>query len=194
MELQDKSGYFAGPGMLGGSFDDARRASAEAAEGAATPELAHEPEEVVFYELTRKFVETEDDVPQEACDVLYYTLAVGHHTGVLDCFEPRLAIPLKVFGPLVDDMEEGEAKTKFEAIRSFGECQLDKAAVPSLLAACDALLELRGFRGSAKAGIDPLFDPDFGLHAQQVAFLMKFRDLVERVRDVSGVYLTGRVQ
>ena len=35
-----------------------------------------------------------------------------------------------------------------------------------------------------------MFDDDFGLHAQQVAFLMKFRDLVERVRDVSGVYLT----
>lgn len=68
--------------------------------------------------------------------------------------------------------------------------QLDKAAVPSLLEACDTLLDDRGFRGSAKAGIS-VFDDDFGLHAQQVAFLMKFRDLVERVRDVSGVYLTG---
>ena len=45
----------------------------------------------------------------------------------------------------------------------------------------------------AKTGIS-VFDDDFGLHAQQVAFLMKFRDLVERVRDVSGVYLTGRLQ
>ena len=65
--------------------------------------------------------------------------------------------------------------------------------VPSLLEACDALLDERGFRGSAKDGIS-VFDDDFGLHAQQVAFLMKFRDLVERVRDVSGVYLTGRLQ
>ena len=65
--------------------------------------------------------------------------------------------------------------------------------VPSLLEACDALFDERGFRGSAKAGIS-VFDDDFGLHAQQVAFLMKFRDLVERVRDVSGVYLTGRLQ
>lgn len=88
------------------------------------------PDQVVFYELTRKFVETEEDVPQEACDVLYYTLAVGHHTGVLDCFEPRLSVPVDVFYSLVDALPEGEAKTKFEAIRSFGECQLDKAAVP----------------------------------------------------------------
>ena len=62
-----------------------------------------------------------------------------------------------------------------------------------MLEACDALLDERGFRVSAKAGIS-VFDDDFGLHAQQVAFLMKFRDLVERVRDVSGVYLTGRLQ
>lgn len=190
MELTDRSGYFAGPGMLGGSFGDASRASDEAAEGVADPCLGHAPDQVVFYELTRKFVETEEDVPQEACDVLYYTLAVGHHTGVLDCFEPRLSVPVDVFYSLVDALPEGEAKTKFEAIRSFGECQLDKAAVPSLLEVCDALLDERGFRGSAKAGIS-VFDDDFGLHAQQVAFLMKFRDLVERVRDVSGVYLTG---
>lgn len=174
MELTDRSGYFAGPGMLGGSFGDASRASDEAAEGVVDPCLGHTPD-------------------QEACDVLYYTLAVGHHTGVLDCFEPRLSVPVNVFYSLVDALPEGEAKNKFEAIRSFGECQLDKAAVPSLLEACDALLDERGFRGSAKAGIS-VFDDDFGLHAQQVAFLMKFRDLVERVRDVSGVYLTGRLQ
>lgn len=40
--------------------------------------------------------------------------------------------------------------------------------VPSLLEACDALLDERGFRGSAKAGIS-VFDDDFGLHTQQVA-------------------------
>lgn len=122
MELTDRSGYFAGPGMLGGSFGDASRASDEAAEGVADPCLGHAPDQVVFYELTRKFVETEEDVPQEACDVLYYTLAVGHHTGVLDCFEPRLSVPVNVFYSLVDALPEGEAKTKFEAIRSFGEC------------------------------------------------------------------------
>lgn len=107
MELTDRSGYFAGPGMLGGSFGDASRASDEAAEGVADPCLGHAPDQVVFYELTRKFVETEEDVPQEACDVLYYTLAVGHHTGVLDCFEPRLSVPVNVFYSLVDALPGG---------------------------------------------------------------------------------------
>ena len=106
MELTDRSGYFAGPGMLGGSFGDASRASDEAAEGIADPCLGHAPDQVVFYELTRKFVETEEDVPQEACDVLYYTLAVGHHTGVLDCFEPRLSVPVNVFYSLVAALPE----------------------------------------------------------------------------------------
>ena len=168
---------------------DAYRADAAAS---ARDALAASPE-VVFYQLARKFVDSESSVPDDAQDILYYTLAVGHHTGVLDCFEPRLSVPVDVFYTLVDALPEGEAKTKFEAIRDFGECQLDKAAVPSLLEACGALLDERGFRGSAKAGIS-VFDDDFGLHAQQVAFLMKFRDLVERVRDVSGVYLTGRLQ
>ena len=178
--------------MLGGTFDDARQATAAAAAGdAGLP--APQADQVVFYELTRKFVETEDDVPEDACNVLYYTLAVGHHTGVLDCFEPRLSVPKDVFFSLIALLPEGEAKTKFEAIRSFGECQLDKAAVPSLLEGIDSLLEQCGFRGSAKAGIS-VFDDEFALHAQQVAFLMKFRDLVERVREVSGVYLTGRLQ
>ena len=116
MELTDRSGYFAGPGMLGGSFGDASRASDEAAEGVADPCLGHAPDQVVFYELTRKFVETEEDVPQEACDVLYYTLAVGHHTGVLDCFEPRLSVPVDVFYSLVDALPEGEARTKFHPL------------------------------------------------------------------------------
>lgn len=107
MELTDRSGYFAGPGMLGGSFGDASRASDEAAEGVADPCLGHAPDQVVFYELTRKFVETEEDVPQEACDVLYYTLAVGHHTGVLDCFEPRLSVPVDVFYTLIDALPGG---------------------------------------------------------------------------------------
>ena len=112
MELTDRSGYFAGPGMLGGSFGDASRASDEAAEGVADPCLGHAPDQVVFYELTRKFVETEEDVPQEACDVLYYTLAVGHHTGVLDCFEPRLSVPVNVFYSLVDALSASSTRRR----------------------------------------------------------------------------------
>lgn len=43
--------------------------------------------------LTRKFVDSAASIPDESTDVLYYTLAVGHHTGVIDCFERALSMP-----------------------------------------------------------------------------------------------------
>lgn len=194
-EMVDKSGYFAGPGMLGGSFEDARLAAGAAAAGdeAAEGLDGREPDQVVFYELARKFVETEEDIPEDAKDVLYYTLAVGHHTGVMDCFEPRLSVPVAVFDRVVEDLPEGEAKRKLACVRRFGEIQIDKASAPELLGAVDALREGLGYRGSAKAGIDFL-DPNFGMHTQEIHFLSRFLDLLERVRDVSGVYVTGRLQ
>ena len=181
-ELIDRSAYFAGPGMLGGSFEQARAGEAPAAPGQA-----------VFYELARKFVETEDDVPEDAKDVLYYTLAVGHHTGVLDCFEPRVAVPLPILDAVVEDMGEGEGARKLACLREFGEVQVDKENVAPLLEAALELRERLGYRGSRKAGIDFL-DPDFGRHTQEIAFLGGLIELLERVRDVQGVYACGRLQ
>ena len=50
--------------------------------------------------------------------MLYYTLAVGHHTGVLDCFEPRLSVPVNVFYSLVDALPEGEAYRLSRQVRA----------------------------------------------------------------------------
>ena len=184
-DLTDRSGYFAGPGMLGGDIPQ----GAAGAPAGETPE----PEQAVFSELTRKFVETEDEVPEDARDVLYYTLSVGHHTGVMDCFEPRLACPVGVFRAIVEGIPEGGARFKLEALERFGEIQIDKGSAPLLLDAVPPLMSDLGFRGSAKAGIDFL-DPDFGMHSQELAFLMRFEELLERVRDVPAVYVTGRLK
>ena len=51
MELTDRSGYFAGPGMLGGSFGDASRASDEAAEGVADPCLGWDKTRDLIFSL-----------------------------------------------------------------------------------------------------------------------------------------------
>lgn len=182
--MVDKSDYFRGLGQVSGT---------EADDPASPQGPARTPEQAVFYELTRKFVETEDDVPDDAKDVLYYTLAVGHHTGVMDCFEPKVACPLDVFDATVADMDEGEAKQKLAGLREFGEIQIDKASAPALAAAVDGLLKKLGFRGSAKAGIDFL-DPDFTIHAQEIAWLMRFKDALDRVVEVDAVYLTGRLK
>ena len=52
MELTDRSGYFAGPGMLGGSFGDASRASDEAAEALLQQGLRLRAEEGATFDLT----------------------------------------------------------------------------------------------------------------------------------------------
>lgn len=182
-ELVDRSSYFAGPGMLGGSFEDAREGAAPA-----------EPTEAVFYALTQKFVEREEDIPEDAKDVLSYTLAVGHHTGVVDCFEPRLACPVRVLDAVVADLPaEGEAAAKLGALRRFGEVQIDKESAPALFDAACALREALGYRGSRKAGLD-VMDPDFGLHAQEIAFLSPLIELLENVMGEGGFYVTGRLQ
>ncbi len=97
--------------------------------------------QVVFYQLTKKFVDTEESVPDDAQDVLYYTLAVGHHTGVIDCFEERFRCPLEVYARLIDAFPEGDARYKLEGIVSHGEIQIDKThlavMVPGLAAMQD---------------------------------------------------------
>lgn len=42
-------------------------------------------EKVVFSQLSRKFIDENDATPAEAQQVVYYSLAIGHHLGVIDC-------------------------------------------------------------------------------------------------------------
>ncbi|NAI04082.1 hypothetical protein GUI26_24230 [Escherichia coli] len=44
-------------------------------------------EKVVFSQLSRKFIDENDATPAEAQQVVYYSLAIGHHLGVIDCLE-----------------------------------------------------------------------------------------------------------
>ena len=39
---------------------------------------------VVLYQLGTKFVDNDYSIPEESKDVMYYALAVGHRTGVVD--------------------------------------------------------------------------------------------------------------
>ncbi len=86
------TGYFAGHRHARWLFWRCLARKRRGRRGRRRPLPGHAPDQVVFYELTRKFVETRKRSPGQVCDVLYYTLAVGHHTGVLDCFEPRLSV------------------------------------------------------------------------------------------------------
>ena len=82
--------------------------------------------DVVFYLLGKKFVEDKTDIPKDARDVIYYTLSMGHNTGVIDCFEPKLALTRHFYDELTDALEEGDAKFKLTRIEKFGEIQILK--------------------------------------------------------------------
>ncbi|WP_112478118.1 formate hydrogenlyase maturation protein HycH [Vibrio variabilis] len=46
-------------------------------------------DKVYFYCLNSKFVD-KDDVPEQIKQVMYYSLTIGHHLGVVDCLDARV--------------------------------------------------------------------------------------------------------
>ncbi|MDO4289708.1 MAG: formate hydrogenlyase maturation HycH family protein [Eggerthellaceae bacterium] len=108
--------------------------------------------EVVFYRLGAKFVDNERSIPEDVRSVLYYTLAIGHHTGVIDCLEPRIGCSRAVFAQVLEALGTGEAAEKLGGVERFGEIQLDKEHVPALSAAVSAALEREGRAADSAEG------------------------------------------
>lgn len=94
---------------------------------------------VVFYALSQKFLEREEDVPAQAKQVMYYSLAVGHHIGVIDCLKAVLDCPQDGFANWIGRLPQGEARRKLEGILRFGEISIDSTHIQMLGAALDAI-------------------------------------------------------
>jgi len=92
-------------------------------------------ERVVFYQLTHKFVDQEQDIPESARQVVYYSLAVGHHVGVMDCFQSLLEIPLEDYRRWVAQLPEGEGRRKMEGLSKWGEIEVNRSHAVDLLPA-----------------------------------------------------------
>ena len=96
---------------------------------------------VVFYSLSRKFVqkkEDEDRTPQEAKEVIYYSLAIGHHLGVIDCLKTCLECPLTGYRAWVAKLpEESTARRKLEGLPRYGEISIDSTHTHLLACALD---------------------------------------------------------
>jgi hydrogenase-4 component J len=92
-------------------------------------------ERVVFYRLTHRFVNQEQDIPEDARRVVYYSLAIGHHVGVLDCFHALLDIPLEEYRRWVADLAEGPARHKLEGVLKWGEIEINRSHVGALASA-----------------------------------------------------------
>ncbi|WP_337261976.1 MULTISPECIES: formate hydrogenlyase maturation HycH family protein [unclassified Serratia (in: enterobacteria)] len=89
--------------------------------------MNHASAQVVFYSLSRKFVQ-EKKAPPKAQEVIYYSLAIGHHLGVIDCLEAKLQCPLSAFHTWVAQLPAGDAaRRKLEGVERFGEICIDSS-------------------------------------------------------------------
>lgn len=88
---------------------------------------------VTIYQLQRKFVNQREDIPETARQVIYYTLAVGHHVGVLDCFSSLAEIPLEEFRAWVEGLPQGTGRSKLEGVLKWGEIEINASHVSMLL-------------------------------------------------------------
>lgn len=84
--------------------------------------------DIVFYRLNAKILERAEDVPEDARQVVYYSLAIGHHVGVFDCFKPVLKCSKELYdGVLAALPGDGEARRKLAGLLTFGEITVDKS-------------------------------------------------------------------
>jgi hydrogenase-4 component J len=84
-------------------------------------------DEIVFYRLNAKVLERAADVPEGPKQVVYYSLAIGHHIGVFDCFRPMLRCSAAFYDRLVEHLPAGEARRKLEGLNRFGEITVDSS-------------------------------------------------------------------
>jgi len=93
---------------------------------------------VVFYQLSGKFLHKGQAPPPDAEQVLYYSLGVGHHIGIIDTFRPILTCDYDDFLDAVAALPDGEAKRKLDGLRRFGEIAIDASHTAPLREALNA--------------------------------------------------------
>jgi hypothetical protein len=95
-------------------------------------------ERAVFYQLTHKFVNDEKAIPEEARQVIYYSLAIGHHVGVMDCFKSLMEISLEDYRQWIARLPEGLGRRKLEGLLNWGEIEINSSHTGELFPALDA--------------------------------------------------------
>lgn len=103
-------------------------------------------DKAVFYQLTHKFVRQEPPegpdptLAEAARQVVYYSLAIGHHVGVMDCFHRLLEIPLVEYQAWLEILPPGPAREKLAGLVKWGEIEINSSHAPMLLAALGQIL------------------------------------------------------
>lgn len=96
--------------------------------------------QVVFYRLNRKIVNHQEDIPEDARQVIYYSLAIGHHVGVMDCFSELMTVPAETYKKCLERLPDGEGRRKLEGALKWHEIEINRSHVDELLPAIRALL------------------------------------------------------
>lgn len=135
---------------------------------------------IVVYQLTAKLVDSEIDIPQDAQDIMYYTLSVGHHTGVMDCFSEKLSCSADTFRSILNNMSDSKARMKLEGILRFGEIQIDKSHLAVL-------------KPAVKRALRELYvRKDTNPYSAEISWMSDFLLLLDTVERETAMYLMGR--
>ena len=134
-------------------------------------------ETVVFSQLSRKFIDENDATPDAAQQVVYYSLAIGHHLGGIDCLEAALSCPWEDYMAWIGTLEAGsDARRKMEGVPKYGEIVIDINHVVMLAQAFDAARATQS--DAQKAWSNQLLGMLHDIHQENAIYLM-----VRRLRD-----------
>lgn len=134
--------------------------------------------DIVFYQLGTKFVDNEREIDHESDDLMYYSLSVGHHVGVIDCFEEKFRCGFETYLEVLGVLPEGsDVRYKLEGIPRRGEIQVDKTHL--------VLLEqgIAGIAGPVREALSP----------EAQAWLASFEASLEAMKRQPAIYLMGRL-
>jgi hypothetical protein len=123
---------------------------------------------VTIYQLQKKFVNHREDIPETARQVIYYTLAVGHHVGVLDCFSSLAEMPLEEYRAWVEGLPQGPGRSKLEGVLKWGEIEINASHVSELL----PLLQDSGSNAGSASWVQPLVQCLKGMTQEPALYLM----------------------
>ena len=129
----------------------------------------------VFFYLLNERSSKREQVPEQAKQVMYYSLAIGHHVGVIDCFKKLLICDYGDYQRFVESFPEGDAKRKFAGLMRFGEIVIDSSHVNLLAKAMDE--NKANFTPQHQEWVEILMDTLASIQREPVMYIMvKRRD------------------
>jgi hydrogenase-4 component J len=95
---------------------------------------------VVFYQLSRKVVNNQESIPEDARQVMYYSLAIGHHIGVMDCFSEMIVVPADAYRHWLERLPQGDGRLKLEGVLTWNEIEINRSHTDELISVLNAAM------------------------------------------------------